>query len=669
MPELMRATLLALVLFLVCSALVPVQAEDQTSSIQVGYYKAELVNATIPEFLESGAEYPVTVTVMNNGMVSWQYGIEKFGLLYQGLQSSISVEPEFSIIPKEYEIQKGQTYTFNLKLIPPEKPGRYDLSFSMATRKGEAQYLTFPESFSRNVEVIPKDGISSGTFGSLMITSVPVGATVEIGGDPRGITPLTLSDLNPATYEITISHPEYSFKTTRVTVEAGSKSLVHLDLTTGGKAEVSTAKSERYTLLGFLLANIPLVILTVAVFFLGLQMLMMDTTRFPENHPVRRYARPFTIFPITFDGKRQRARDTKDGSRPSDSTGKEGGSTGVEKRADASVGKMKGNAGFKRQNLTEKKSTNDSDTSKKGILTDEEQKDLKVDDVDQEGQDRDNPFGFPDGLRDRYEALGVSGDDAYARVYKVLKKENGSIRALKVSTTKGAGSEILQKEATVWGNLRHPNVVRLYVAEFSDELSFLDLEYLDGIHYKGNEVTSLSGLPKPIREKYAVALIRDIAAGLRYTHKLGIRHYHIQPGDILLTSKMGAKISGYARGKNEMGFAVPHSDTLKAIEAYIAPEQKDEKRYGTVGMKTDIFQLGVIFYELLTGYLPYSKEAAMKAGFSGEETSDEIRLIPPSTIRPDLHKYDAIIGKMIDYEKKNRYASVDEFLAALDQVS
>ena len=71
---------------------------DNPSST-VGYYMGEYVSDTIPSSIEAGSTYPITITYRNAGMVSWEWGVEKFGLLYQGLQSSIEVEPVFSQIP------------------------------------------------------------------------------------------------------------------------------------------------------------------------------------------------------------------------------------------------------------------------------------------------------------------------------------------------------------------------------------------------------------------------------------------------------------------------------------------------------------------------------------------------------------------------------------------
>ena len=655
---------LAAVLYILLSS--PVLAVGPSGSIDVSYYKGEHVADTIPSMIESGRSYPVTFTFRNTGMVSWEWGVEKFGLLYQGLQSSIQVDPEFSPLTPGTEIKSGEEITFALTLIPPEKPGDYTMSFSMATLKGK-EYVTFPETFSKSVQVISQSGISSGSVGSIIIESVPPGSEVFIGGDLRGTTPLTIPDLSPATYEVTISVPEYKTKAITVKVEAGSVSRISADMAEAGVPQVKTEKDERYTLLGFLIANLPLLILTIAVLFFGVQMLMMDTTRFPENHPVRRFVRPITFVPVNFEAKRASRSETQGGHAGTGQAGDNAGA-GSDKKSVSST-RTSGQTGVKTSKTTDKKVIYDAESNKRPITGDEKEEEETVADVDQQYQDRDNPFGFPDRLKDRYEPLGVAGDDPYARIFKVRRKENGHIRALKVSHARNAGSEILQKEVSVWGNLRHPNVVRLYKAEFDEDLTFLDIEYLDGIRYRGKELTSLATLPKPVKEKYAISLIRDIAAGLRYTHQLGIRHYHLQVGDILLTPKMQAKISGYARGKNELGFSVPESDTREATAAYLAPEQKDEMRFGNPGRKTDLYQVGVIFYELLTGYLPYSLEASTRARDIEWHEHGDNRLIPPSVFRSDLSRYDSIISRLLSIEKKGRYATVDEFLADLNLIT
>lgn len=208
---------------------------DAMGATGIGYYKGDYASDTIPSLLESGTSYPAVITFRNNGMISWEWGVEKYGMLYQGLQSSIAVDPVFSPIPEGIKVPAHEEISFPIILTPPDKPGEYELSFSMSTRKGEDKYAPFSNGFSKQITVIPKEGVSSGTFGSIVIHSTPSGATVQMGGEKRGPTPLTLPDLSPATYEITISHPDYSSQWTLVQVRPGSVSRVTADLTSDGK--------------------------------------------------------------------------------------------------------------------------------------------------------------------------------------------------------------------------------------------------------------------------------------------------------------------------------------------------------------------------------------------------------------------------------------------------
>lgn len=663
------------VLFLVCvllfPGLFPVSADTPFTpgSIGVGYYQGTCTGDTIPDILEAGREYTVTITYMNRGLVSWQYDVEKFGLLYEGLQSSIRVDPVFSPLDPGVEIPSRGDITFLLTLQPPEKPGEYTLSFSMATRKG-TEYTTFPSSFSKTITVIPEGGISSPEYGSIIIESIPPKAEVKMGESVRGSTPLTLPDLNPATYQITITHPDHRPKWKEVTVEPGSVTRITVDLTTTGEMEVETEKVQRFTLLGWIISHLPLLIISITIVFLAFQVLMMNTRVIPENHPVRTFTRPITIFPPhSPDGSRRNRLRKGTGDRGSgaggsfgslvDESGKQGRNSRIREGTDTGK-KADTNQGVRRGGDEEK--TRKSDEGEK-------EEELRVPDEDQTPMDLENPFGFPDALKDRYEPLGIAGDDHYARVFKVMRKDTGGIRSLKVAHMKGADSEILRKEASVWGSLQHPNVVRLYKAEFNEDLTFLENEYLSGVRYKGSEHTSLSMLPKPIREKYALSLIRDIAEGIRYTHNMGIRHYHLQAGDVLLTEQLTAKISGYARGKNELGFSIPESDVMDAPALYIAPEQREEIVYGNPGKRTDIFQIGVIFYELLSGYLPYSREAYEAVHDDGQYEANRTTLIPLADLKPDLAKYDPILGKLLAWQKNERYGRVEDFLAELDTYS
>jgi len=265
-------------------------------------------------------------------------------------------------------------------------------------------------------------------------------------------------------------------------------------------------------------------------------------------------------------------------------------------------------------------------------------------------------------------------------VFKVKTIPDGEIRALKVSHDTQPASEILVKEANIWRKMRHVNVVKMYISDFSNNFKFAEQEYQIGFMYKGKHYIALREIPKPIREKYAVSIVADIARGLDYAHTLGIRHYHISLGNIMITSDFRAKLSGFARGKNELGPAFSPStinkDASEEDIAHLAPEQKDSDA-GTLGTRTDMYQLGIIFYELLTGYTPYTRTLYEKVygdreektiGREELETRIKTMYIPPSLLSLTLVPYDDILVKLIMYDKKKRYSSLREFLVEIEKI-
>jgi len=99
---------------------------------------------------------------------------------------------------------------------------------------------------------------------------------------------------------------------------------------------------------------------------------------------------------------------------------------------------------------------------------------------------------------------------------------------------------------------------------------------------------------------------------------------------------------------------------------YAAPEQLDESLYGAPDHRTDIYQLGVVFYELLTGKLSY--EGYSPGAVIGKILAENIKPLPPSEINPALAKYDGIFEKLLAKRKEDRYQSIEEFLKDLEKL-
>jgi serine/threonine protein kinase/tetratricopeptide (TPR) repeat protein len=205
-------------------------------------------------------------------------------------------------------------------------------------------------------------------------------------------------------------------------------------------------------------------------------------------------------------------------------------------------------------------------------------------------------------------------------------------------------------EAEAVARLQHPNVVQIFEVGEHGGRSFLALEYVDG----GSLSRTLRGGPPSQRE--AARLAETLARAVHYTHIRGILHRDLKPNNVLLTADGAPKITDFGLAKvldADVGQTRP--DTLIGTPSYMAPEQAAG---GTkvVGPQADVYSLGAILYELLTGRPPFRGSTAL-------ETLEQVRtceLVPPrclrSSVSPDLQ---TICLKCLEKEPCRRYASAE----------
>ena len=209
--------------------------------------------------------------------------------------------------------------------------------------------------------------------------------------------------------------------------------------------------------------------------------------------------------------------------------------------------------------------------------------------------------GFPDPLLARYEPLEYLGEGGFAQVFKVQRKDDGSIVALKIPRIDEKTSSSFMTEVAAWHYLNDPHIVRLYKADILP-VPYLEIEYMGGVVEGGRQVRDLEHLEKPLGEKKAIMVVYGIASGLRYAHEKGIIHNDLKPLNILLDTDGTPKIADFGLAK------ISARSTLTVQKGYsplyAAPETLDPALYGNPDCRTDLYQLGVIFFEMLTGTMP-----------------------------------------------------------------
>jgi serine/threonine-protein kinase len=202
-----------------------------------------------------------------------------------------------------------------------------------------------------------------------------------------------------------------------------------------------------------------------------------------------------------------------------------------------------------------------------------------------------------------YEILEELGRGGMAVVYKA--RAPGFDRPLALKTLHAPGRvgpgrlARFRREAEALGRLWHPNVVRLWAVGEHDGRPFLALEYVEG----GTLMQRLNGKPLPPRQ--AARLVAVLARAMHHVHQQGVVHRDLKPANVLLTADGTPKIADFGLARCLDGEAEPSSGgAVLGTPSYMAPEQANGDA-AQVGPTTDIFGLGVVLYEVLTGMPPY----------------------------------------------------------------
>ncbi|WP_237266244.1 serine/threonine-protein kinase [Thermococcus cleftensis] len=268
---------------------------------------------------------------------------------------------------------------------------------------------------------------------------------------------------------------------------------------------------------------------------------------------------------------------------------------------------------------------------------------------------RGEPEPLPSGpgglekLLSMYSSVEPIGSGGFAIVYRAVKPD-GSVVALKVphSLSEGAGRQFLH-EVAVWSGLRHRNIVQLYEANIVP-VPYIEMEYCEG---------SLGNIKKPLSPERVAEIAFDVCEGLKYAHERGVIHRDIKPSNVLL--KDGTpKISDWGLSKI---LTESRTTTATFTPLYAAPEQIS-KRFGRTDERTDIWQLGVLMYELATGRVPFDGEDFVEV--AGKITMENP--VPPSELNPDAKPLEPIIMRCLAKRKEERYQSVAELQRDLAEI-
>ncbi len=260
---------------------------------------------------------------------------------------------------------------------------------------------------------------------------------------------------------------------------------------------------------------------------------------------------------------------------------------------------------------------------------------------------------FPRELENKYTEIAYVGRGGIAWVFSALRKTDGQKVAVKIpiSFDEMTGRSFLN-EIKAWETLRHPNIVEVSAVNILP-VPYVEMEFVPG---------SLEALEKPIPVWKAVHIIKGITDALSYAHGHGFIHRDIKPHNILLTEELVPKVTDWGMSK-VLASDVKKSSIAGFSLSYAAPEQVSPSDYGRTDERTDVYQIGVVFYELVTGSIPFGGESIVEVGNAilREEP------IPPSAYNPDSAAVEKIILKCLEKDPAERYQSASELLDALSR--
>lgn len=264
-------------------------------------------------------------------------------------------------------------------------------------------------------------------------------------------------------------------------------------------------------------------------------------------------------------------------------------------------------------------------------------------------------------IGNRYEVQDIIGIGGMSVVYKAYDRVDDRVVAVKILKDEFLANEEFRlrfkNESKAIAVLSHPNIVKVYDVSFGESLQYLVMEYVEGITLK--EYIERQGR---LETREAVHFVVQILRALQHAHDKGIVHRDIKPQNIMLLPNATIKVAdfGIARFSRAESRNINETSAIGSVH-YISPEQaRGEYTDG----RADIYSVGVVLYEMLTGQLPFESESDISVAIM-QMQEEAVR---PRELNPDIPVgLEQIVLRAMQKDPADRYQSAAEFLLDLDE--
>ena len=265
-------------------------------------------------------------------------------------------------------------------------------------------------------------------------------------------------------------------------------------------------------------------------------------------------------------------------------------------------------------------------------------------------------------LSNRYEIDAVLGQGGMARVFKGTDRVLGRTVAVKVLSPQFAGDDQFvsrfRREAQAAAALNHPNIVSVFDTGDQGDVHYIVMEYVEGRTLR--DAIRQEG---PLHPERAVEITEEVARALAAAHEAGLVHRDIKPGNIMLTfDGSDAKVMDFGIARTTTGDTLTQTAAVLGTASYLSPEQAQGQ---SVDARTDIYSLGCVLYEMLTGRPPFAGESPVSIAYKHVRENP----VPPSHLNGDVTPaLEAVVMKMLAKNPANRYQTAHELLEDLERV-
>ncbi len=262
-----------------------------------------------------------------------------------------------------------------------------------------------------------------------------------------------------------------------------------------------------------------------------------------------------------------------------------------------------------------------------------------------------------DGRYDIREIIGVGG---MAVVYKAYDIIDDRIVAVKVLKEEFLANEEFRRrfknESKAIAVLSHPNIVRVYDVNYGDKLQYIVMEYVEGITLK-----EYIEQQEVINQKEAVYFVMQILRALQHAHDKGVVHRDIKPQNIMLLENGTIKVTDFGIARFSRSETRTLSDSTIGSVHYISPEQA---RGDVTDDRADLYSVGVMFYEMLTGKLPFVADSSVSVAIMQLQNDPEL----PTKVNPDIPVgLEQIIMRAMKKNVNERYQSAAEMILDIEE--